>query len=140
MKEDYTPFGYHTFKADYLRMYKTMVDGPLNKTALLNEVTALNTVYGPSMNADPYSGNGFSTVTTFINNRFATITPQLNAYMKATGPSPANAATNVSVNADLSWVAGIDGNTQNVYFGTSNPPAFKVNQTASTYDPGTLIL
>ena len=58
--------------------------------------------------------------------------------MKATRPSPANAATDVSVNADLSWVAGIDANSHNVYFGTSNPPAFKVNQTASTYNPGTL--
>ena len=43
-------------------MYKTMVDGPLNKTALLNEVDALEAVYGPSMNADPYAGNSFSTV------------------------------------------------------------------------------
>jgi hypothetical protein len=60
------------------------------------------------------------------------------------GPSPANQATNINVDSDLSWTGG---NSQcpgltaayDVYFGaTSPPPLAESNLTAKTWDPGTL--
>jgi len=58
-------------------------------------------------------------------------------------PSPANHATGVSVNADLSWTGGDpdagDTVTYDVYFGTSStPPLVSNDQSGTTYDPGTL--
>ncbi|NIA14303.1 MAG: hypothetical protein GWP08_09485 [Nitrospiraceae bacterium] len=56
----------------------------------------------------------------------------------ATNPSPADGATDVDVNADLSWTAGSGATSHNVYFGTSNPPPFVTTQAGTTYDPGTM--
>ena len=57
-------------------------------------------------------------------------------------PNPANNAVSVSINADLSWSCSDpngDPLTYDVYFGTSSsPPQVSGNQSASTYDPGTL--
>jgi hypothetical protein len=60
------------------------------------------------------------------------------------GPSPANGATNVEINADISWTCSdpdADPITYDVYFGTTNPPTTKVssNQVGTTYDPGALV-
>ena len=57
---------------------------------------------------------------------------------QATNPAPANSATNVAVTTDLSWTAGIDATSHDVYFGTTNPPTFRINQTGTTYDTGTM--
>ena len=60
---------------------------------------------------------------------------------KATSPNPANGATSVSINADLSWTAGSGATSHDVYFGTNPTPGageFKGNQTGITYDLGTL--
>ncbi len=57
-------------------------------------------------------------------------------------PNPANGATSVSINADISWTGGDPnpGDTviYDVFFGTSTPPTIKVsaNQSSVTYDPG----
>ena len=58
-------------------------------------------------------------------------------------PSPANHATGVSINADLSWSGGDpdagDTVTYDVYFGISaTPPLVSNDQLATTYDPGAL--
>ena len=64
-------------------------------------------------------------------------------------PSPADHATGVSINADLSWIGGDpdaeDIVTYNVYFGTNSTPPlietigpYAANQTSISYDPGTL--
>jgi len=58
-------------------------------------------------------------------------------------PSPANHATGVSIHADLSWTGGDpdagDTVTYDVYFGTTpTPPLVSTNQSATSYDPGTL--
>ncbi len=60
-----------------------------------------------------------------------------------TDPSPADDATGVPINADLSWTGGDpdvgDTVTYDVYFGTSvSPPLVSNDQSATTYDPGTL--
>jgi hypothetical protein len=47
-------------------------------------------------------------------------------------------ATDVSLTVNLSWTAGSDATSHDVYFGTSDPPAFVQNQAGTTYDPGTL--
>jgi hypothetical protein len=57
---------------------------------------------------------------------------------QASNPNPADGATNVSLTTDLSWTAGAGATSHDVYFGTSNPPPFKVNQTSTTYDTGTM--
>lgn len=56
----------------------------------------------------------------------------------ATNPSPADLATGVEVDPTLSWTAGSGTTSHDVYFGTSNPPAFIGNQAGATYTPGTL--
>jgi hypothetical protein len=57
---------------------------------------------------------------------------------QAVNPNPANGATNVSRTQDLSWTAGSGAASHDVYFGTTNPPPFKVNQSGTTYDTGTM--
>jgi hypothetical protein len=60
---------------------------------------------------------------------------------QATNPSPADGATDVSVDADLSWTAGSGADSHDVYFGTNPTPGageFKGNQPETTYDPGTM--
>ena len=55
-------------------------------------------------------------------------------------PFPTNGATNVDINADLSWKGG-PGTSINydVYFGTTSPPPkVSSNQSALAYNPGTL--
>jgi len=59
-----------------------------------------------------------------------------------TNPSPANMATCVSIIQDLNWTSGIYGcgitPSHDVYFGTANPPPCQGNQTATTFDTGTM--
>ena len=57
---------------------------------------------------------------------------------QATNPNPANGSMNVSTNADLSWTAGSNAVSHDVYFGTTSPPPFVHNQTAATFYPGTM--
>ncbi|MHC4620916.1 MAG: fibronectin type III domain-containing protein, partial [Planctomycetota bacterium] len=57
---------------------------------------------------------------------------------QASNPSPADSATDVGVDADLSWTAGSNATSRDVYFGTSGPGTFQGNQTAVTFDPGTM--
>jgi hypothetical protein len=57
---------------------------------------------------------------------------------QASNPNPADGATFVSTTADLSWTAGSDATSHDVYFGTTKPPPFMQNQTATTFDPGTM--
>jgi len=57
---------------------------------------------------------------------------------QASNPSPADGATNQSVDVDISWTAGSDATSHDVYFGTSSSPPFVQNQAGTTYDPGTL--
>ena len=44
----------------------------------------------------------------------------------------------IDKDADLSWTSGVDATSHDVYFGTSLPPLFIVNQTATTLEPGTM--
>jgi len=62
---------------------------------------------------------------------------------QAANPKPADGATNVWTNdaTDLSWNAGFDSDSSDVYFGTDPTPGideFKGNQVDTSYDPGPL--
>lgn len=57
---------------------------------------------------------------------------------KAWNPNPVNNAVNVATNKVLSWNAGSDTISHDVYFGTTSPGAFQVNQTTATFTPGAL--
>ena len=65
---------------------------------------------------------------------FTTLSPNLPT--KATLVSPTNGATDVSIGVDPAWRWGGSARSYNVYFGTSNPPAFQRNQTGFSFDPG----
>ncbi len=57
---------------------------------------------------------------------------------QASNPSPADGATGINIDADVSWTAGADATSHDVYFGQSTSPPFIQNQAGTTYDPGTL--
>jgi hypothetical protein len=58
---------------------------------------------------------------------------------QASNPDPAHGARNISVTTSLSWTAGSDAVSHDVYFGTqSGNLTFMGNQTGTTYNPGTL--
>ena len=69
--------------------------------------------------------------------------PNKPPYMPS-NPYPAQGSTSVNINVDLSWTGGDpDGDpvTYDVYWGTSStPPKIASNQSATSYDPGTLEL
>jgi|GEM_PF-511583 len=59
--------------------------------------------------------------------------------LEAENPTPADNATDVSIMAILHWRAGTGATSHNVYFGTTNPPEFRGNQTATKFDPNGLM-
>jgi len=56
---------------------------------------------------------------------------------QATIVSPANGGK-TALSTTLTWTAGSGATSHDVYFGTTNPPAFKVNQTGTTYATGAM--
>jgi hypothetical protein len=59
---------------------------------------------------------------------------------QASNPSPASGTPNVSITPTLTWTAGANTLSHDVYFGTANPPTFIRNQTLTpaSYAPGPL--
>jgi hypothetical protein len=49
--------------------------------------------------------------------------------------SPANAATDVAINAVLTWTVSANATSYDVYFGTGTNPVFVTNTTATSYIP-----
>jgi CubicO group peptidase (beta-lactamase class C family) len=56
----------------------------------------------------------------------------------ATGPSPANGATGVSVTPTLTWTAGASATSHDVYVGSLTEPPFAANRTVPNFTAGTL--
>jgi len=55
---------------------------------------------------------------------------------QATDPNPADGQTGVNrKTVTLTWTAGTDATSHNIYFGNTNPPPFVQNQTGTTSDP-----
>jgi hypothetical protein len=57
---------------------------------------------------------------------------------QAGNPNPTDGATDVDIESDLGWTAGSYATSHDVYFGTSNPPAFQGNQAAAIFKPDTM--
>jgi hypothetical protein len=58
---------------------------------------------------------------------------------KATNPVPEMNAVSITIDSNLSWVAGIGASSHLVYFGTDNPPSFQKEQDGNLYDPNNLM-
>jgi hypothetical protein len=56
----------------------------------------------------------------------------------ASTPSPADGAPDVNANDNLSWTAGANAISHDVYFGTSSEPTFQGNQAGTTFNLGTM--
>lgn len=53
-------------------------------------------------------------------------------------PSPADGASNVNINSQLSWAAAFDADQYNVYFGQAPTALLVGTVTGTSFDPGTL--
>jgi hypothetical protein len=102
-----------------------------------NQTTTVNS-YISSGWIKAFGGTGTVSVDYNITNPGKTTVMASVNLAKARSPVPANNAVDVMPNADLSWTAGTGAASHNVYFGTSSPGTFRGNQTATTFDPGTL--
>jgi len=92
-----------------------------------------------------YDGAGTLTVDTTANPGQTTVTAFLPSVppTETTGPAPLSGSTGVSISSTLSWTSGFNVSSHDVYFGTDptpDSPEFIVNQTGTTFDPGTLHL
>jgi len=73
--------------------------------------------------------------------RFSTGSAPLRLPSQATRPSPSHNAMNQLINLVLSWINGEGATSCDVYFGTTptpGPSEFRANQSAVSFDPGTL--
>ncbi|MFH1228626.1 MAG: putative Ig domain-containing protein [Planctomycetota bacterium] len=53
-------------------------------------------------------------------------------------PTPADGATDISLNQQLSWTAITGATSYDVYFGITTPPAYVTNTAVTSYNPGVL--
>jgi len=116
--------------------------GPYGPTTTEVTLTAANGVGSATLQiAWDMSGDSFNINDWYIDD--VAVTSVNTAPNTPSNPNPANHATGISITKDLSWTGGDpdagDIVTYNVYFGTTNPPPkVSTNQSATTYDPGTL--
>jgi hypothetical protein len=108
---------------------KLIMDG--NQTATVNGYISSGWITA-------FGGTGTVSVDYNITNPGKTTVMASVNLAKARNPAPANNAVDVAPDANLSWTAGSGAVSHNVYFGTSNPPSFQNNQTATTFDLGVL--
>ena len=71
-----------------------------------------------------------------VENWLGTVEQPLQLPGRADNPNPSNGATGVDITTKLSWTAGSNAESHDVYFGTSSPLVFQGNQTAAIFDPG----
>jgi regulation of enolase protein 1 (concanavalin A-like superfamily) len=97
----------------------------------------------PDLSADAYMGLAVCSGNTGALNtaQFAQVDWPDAPYYRAWKLSPDDGLTRLPTDPiTLSWNAGDDATSHDVYFGTTNPPPFVQNQTATTYDTGALAL
>jgi hypothetical protein len=135
--------------------YVHLNGGTINATSLLMDYNAHLDISGGTLVLD---GNNLPAITGFIGsgkitayNGTGTILKDYNitnsgkttvrgylANPKAANPNPGNGSSNVSVSPTLNWTAGDGATSHDVYFGTVSPGTSQGNQTAATFNPGTL--
>ena len=91
-------------------------------------IMALNTYYWRIDEVTPYG-----TITGPVWNFTTTSLPG-----QASNPNPPDGVMDVNVSPYLSWTAGYDAESHEVYFGTNNPPPFIIDQNNTTFNPGIL--
>lgn len=68
---------------------------------------------------------------------------QLGVYLqlpgKASNPKPTHNSDEIMTESVLSWSPGLNSTSHDVYFGTTNPPEFVINQTDTVFNPGNLL-
>jgi hypothetical protein len=74
-----------------------------------------------------------------VENWLELVGQQLPLPMQASSPNPYDGEGCVDIINDLSWTAGRNATSHDLYFGTSNPPPFVCNQTETTFEPGTMV-
>jgi len=104
------------------------------------ELETAPTLAGPWTGTGNTNGQYSESIAGSQSNRFYRVLGQSlpPAPGSAGNPNPANGATGVAVDADLSWTAGSGAMSHHVYFGTSSPGAYRGDQAGTTFDPGTL--
>jgi hypothetical protein len=119
----------------------------INEGTLIIDGNVVNTInsYVSSGWITAYNGNGEVNVDYGITNPAqTTVTGTAPTPGKATNPSPTDTATNVNLDTNLSWTAGPNTSSHDVYLGTSSSNVtnantssaeFKGNQASTTYDP-----
>ena len=70
---------------------------------------------------------------------FTTESPPSPLPGQASNPIPSDAAVDVNINSILTWTAGSNTDSHDVYFGTTSPGTFQGNQTGTTFAPGPLM-
>ncbi|MHC4397038.1 MAG: phage tail protein [Planctomycetota bacterium] len=131
-------FAYSTNDSDYTNMVtvtKTSDDDATDSYELPSDTSG--TVYIRVKDTDQTQGNRTKD-TIYVDDMYILSEPETEPPGQASNPSPADTATDVSLYADLSWTAGSGATSHDVYFGTSSPGSSQGNQTATTYDPGTM--
>ncbi len=91
---------------------------------------------GTDLTNDDY--NGFTDLKAFTDNWLSgwkMIIPG-----QASNPNPPVGASVGDYDFDLSWTAGTNAASHDVYFGTGSPPPFICNQTSTTFDPGAMTI
>ncbi|MDD5134858.1 MAG: hypothetical protein PHP01_05555, partial [Phycisphaerae bacterium] len=99
-----------------------------DKTSLINSYIA-----GGQIAA--YDGTGTLGVDYNITNPGSTTVRQLNNPQQAASPNPSHHSTDLLPDVNLSWTSGLGALSHDVYFGTTNPPAFRGNQGTNSYTP-----
>ena len=69
---------------------------------------------------------------------FTTQAQSVTPPVQITSPNPVNSTTDASITQQLSWLVATGATSYDVYFGTTSPGQFKVNQAGTSYNPGTL--
>jgi len=113
---------------------------------VLNRYNAFNDEW--DFVADMLTDNSYAYTPVWFNEQWLIDHFQINATTNnppntPSGPDPVDGATGIDIDADLSWTGGDpdigDTVTYDVCFGTSSPPPqVIVNQSGTSYDPGTM--
>lgn len=131
-------------------VYGSFTKNAIGRTPQVGIKGASNADYSNRTGSDwaASTAGGTNTATMTLNNSGAApASGQTYEWTVPSGPpgcanigAPADGATDISIYNDLSWSAGSGGapTSYDVYFDTSTPPGFVVNQASSPYDPGTM--
>jgi parallel beta-helix repeat protein len=123
-------------------MLRCTVDGPINHAIVMtgfDDVQGcwiIKNSWGSTWNGDGYARFAYGECS--IEAYCYGVTVKTAATTQAINPLPQSGQTGVALDAHLSWTAGSGTTSHNVYFGSSNPPAFAASQTSTGFTPPAL--